>query len=233
MQIYPAAEAVDKRDCKIRIPVLDRKTGSNCKKYDSVPLPIIGADPSDNASISSYCRMGFLSMIVILLLTALAVEYFISDESSNSQRKRPQHHHHQHNQENSLSNDIIAPNYLALILRNTNINNIGFNISEKNQCFKRTLNKLIDEYKENQLLLLSFLWPNDTHNSDSNGAQMMGGYGGYIDIYCTGNVLVSIESGASTKHTKFPKYLDVGDLIDMNLISTNNSSRYGSFSIDI
>merc|ERR1712129_658137 len=47
-----------------------------------------------------------------------------------------------------------------------------------------------------------------------------------------GNILLSVESGASMQNNQFPKELDVEDLIDMNLIFADNKVTFNGLELN-
>lgn len=210
-------------------------------------------------------RIGFISVIIILLIIALAVKFYIKDEGNASTQTK---HSNSNNVTIVLSSyqnlDIVTekndattsiPIYLNTILSKLNKlfsklldikhksistqfkyeYQFGFNRSESLDidCYNQTLDALTNQYRDNQIMLIDLLSPShkqdykqdyNNYNDQEIRQEIIGGYGGGFQVYCDGNILIDVGGGASFIDSSYPLFLDVEDLIDMNLLNTNKLS---------
>ena len=118
----------------------------------------------------------------------------------------------------------------------------GYNDTDDGPCFNETVTPLREQYAWNQRFLISLLNPNDPNQHPIEPAQNVndseplldeidGGYGGGFQVYCDGRMLVTSGGGASFVDKKYPSFLDIEDLIEMNLLNLYDDDQYVGFLI--
>ena len=222
-------------------------------------LPIINVEP--NEKMSWLGKITVMLIIIVLLTIAVVVKYYLKYDYSSSASSSSSSNIKNYTEVMEINIGSI-PMYLRNILSKLrqlsleymDINQslskqfvygykYGYNESQSNQCYYETLKDLTKSYEYNQLYMINLLFPVNyshinNHNKNSNiidnhQLSILGGYGGGFQIYCNGNMLINIGGGASLIDNRYPSFLDIEDLIDMNILSIHNTMIKGGGGIQL